>query len=171
MKKSTELRPVSRNAYKRFIERINIVITDTVKRVLMLDALDKYLAGNRTDYAAALTAECAMAFEMLRFEIDQAITRSEKARSRARYRKTAATIPEESKPEPQQPQAINPSGSDHDMPDEATLTIADNRPAEIYGYNPQPSIARLTRRQRRELMRSTLPKYRWQKPGVNTADR
>lgn len=168
MKKFTASRPVSKNAYNRFIEQINTVITDTGERALMLDTLDKYLAGNRSDYAAALPMACAMVFEMLRFDIDRAIARSEKARSRVRTRKTEAPTLSKSKPSPD----TKLSKSDFDMLNEIAHMIADSLPAEEDDEdNAQPFVAPLTRRQRRNLMRSARPKSRWQKPGISTAGR
>lgn len=81
---ATIIRPVSRKAYARFVERITLVFSDVDKINAMLAALDAYLGGNRDTYAGGLTPECALAFEMLRFEIDTAMARSAKARMRAR---------------------------------------------------------------------------------------
>ena len=76
MKKSTITRPVSPKSYARFVERINLVIADEAKRLSMLSALDRYLSGDRATYAEGLTPDCALAFEMLRYDIDLAIIRS-----------------------------------------------------------------------------------------------
>ncbi len=65
MKKSTILRPVSAKAYAGFVERINLVFADSDRRASMLLALGKYLDGDRNNYAAGLTVECRVAFEML----------------------------------------------------------------------------------------------------------
>ena len=93
MKKTTILRPVSAKAYAGFVERINLVFADSDRRASMLIALGKYLDGDRDNYAAGLTAECRVAFEMLRFDIDLAIARSAKARMRRSRR--AETKPED----------------------------------------------------------------------------
>ena len=98
MKKTTILRPVSAKAYAGFVERINLVFADSDRRASMLIALGKYLDGDRDNYAAGLTAECRVAFEMLRFDIDLAIARSAKARMRRSRR--AETKPEDHRAEP-----------------------------------------------------------------------
>ena len=89
MKKSAILRPVSQKAYARFVERITLVVTDASKREAMLAALDSYLDGNRDTYDCNLTPDCVMVFGMLRFEIDLAIARSAKARTRVRERRAS----------------------------------------------------------------------------------
>ena len=90
MKKSVILRPVSQKAYARFVERIILVVTDKYKCKAMLTALDSYLDGDRANYGRNLTPDCVMVFEMLRFEIDLAIARSARARTRNRSRRTPA---------------------------------------------------------------------------------
>ena len=75
---------MSQKAYARFVERISLVVTDASKREAMLAALDSYLDGNRDTYDCNLTPDCVMVFGMLRFEIDLAIARSAKARTRVR---------------------------------------------------------------------------------------
>lgn len=178
MKKSTATPlPVSKKAYNRFIERINIVITDTDKRAAMAKALDSYLSGDRTDYAAPLSSECAMVFEMLRFEIDQAITRSERARTRALARK-AQTIIAKDQPMAEITPTSQLSEEDLDKLREISRMIADaireeteyEEEADSCGAHndnllskPQPSVAPLTRRQRRDRQRRAHPKMRWQK--------
>ncbi len=78
---------MSQKAYARFVERISLVVTDASKREAMLAALDSYLDGNRDTYDCNLTPDCVMVFGMLRFEIDLAIARSAKARTRVRERR------------------------------------------------------------------------------------
>ncbi len=82
-------RPVSQNAYDTFVRRIYAVVPMDHRCGAMIEALDKYLAGDRETYAAHLDEHTAMAFEMLRFEIDKAIERSARAR-RPRRRKDVA---------------------------------------------------------------------------------
>lgn len=157
--------PVSKKAYNRFIERINIVITDIGKRAAMAKALDTYLTGNRTDYAAPLSPECAMVFEMLRFEIDQAITRSERARARALARK-AQSITAKDRPATEATPTSQLSEEDLDKLQEISRMIADviREEAEYEEEaTVQPSVAPLTRRQRRDRQRRAHPKMRWQK--------
>lgn len=81
--------PVSQKAYCDFLERISIVFPDLSIRVCIIAAMDKYLEGDRLWYTRELAPEYVMAFEMLRFDIDLAISRSEKAKERARRRKEA----------------------------------------------------------------------------------
>lgn len=92
MKKSAILRPVSQKAYDRFVKRIYLVVTNKTKREAMLAALDSYLDGNRDTYDRNLTPDCVMVFGMLRFEIELAMIRSAKARTRARRKQTEPEI-------------------------------------------------------------------------------
>lgn len=137
MKKSTITRPVSPKSYARFVERINLVIADEAKRLSMLSALDRYLSGDRATYAEGLTPDCALAFEMLRYDIDLAIIRSMRARMRARKRKNVATL------EPQPVTSAEGESTDSDA--------------------QQPLIAPPSRRQRRALLHSLRTKSRWRK--------
>lgn len=90
MEKKCSFIPVSKKSYAGFIERINSVFPDEVKRRAMLSALDMYLAGDRDTYDRGLTPDCVLAFSMLRFEIDLAIARSAKARMRIRKSRDAS---------------------------------------------------------------------------------
>lgn len=146
MKKSSVLRPVSRNAYARFVERITVVVTAPAKLKAMLAALDSYLDGNRVTYAAALTPDCAMVFEMLRFEIDLAIVRSARARSRTRthVKPSAAGV-------------IKPA--DCKRPSAAVVT-GNASPEENDTKDDSP---RLPRRLRRAVDRRARTKTRWRK--------
>ncbi|MDE6393797.1 MAG: hypothetical protein K2K77_00515, partial [Duncaniella sp.] len=83
MKKCTNTLPISQKAYQSFIDRINAIVGKSQQRRMMLDALDRYLRGDGSDYKSDLDATCAMAFEFLRVDIDAAIRRSTAARSRA----------------------------------------------------------------------------------------
>lgn len=87
MKKCTNNLPVSRKAYHSFIDRINAIVRKSQQRRMMLDALDRYLRGDSSDYNSDLDTTSAMAFEFLRVDIDAAIRRSAAARSRASMRK------------------------------------------------------------------------------------
>ncbi len=144
MKKSAILRPVSQKAYARFVERISIVVTDSVKREAMLTALDSYLDGNRETYDNSLSPDCAMVFEMLRFEIELAIARSAKARTRTRAPR-------------------KPAG---DKADDRAITAhqqaKDSGPAEDDTINITP---RVSRRMRRAVDRIARTKTRWRKLG------
>ncbi len=84
-------RPVSQKAYDTFVRRIYAVVPKDNRCADMIDALDKYLDGDRETYADALDEHTAITFEMLRFEIDLAIERSARAR-RPRRRKSAPQI-------------------------------------------------------------------------------
>lgn len=137
MKKSTITRPVSPKSYARFVERINLVISDEAKRLSMLSALDRYLSGDRATYAEGLTPDCALAFEMLRYDIDLAIIRSMRARMRARIRKNVTTL--ETQP----------------------VTSAEGESTDSDAQ--QPLIAPSSRRQRRALLHSLRTKSRWRK--------
>lgn len=86
-------RPVSEKAYKCFTERIRLVVRDPER---MIAALDLYLSGDKTTYADGLTEGESITFEMLRFEIDNAIDRSARARQRARARRQSAEMSEQS---------------------------------------------------------------------------
>lgn len=87
MKKCTNNLPVSQKAYQSFIDRINAIVKKAQQRRMMLDALDRYLHGDNSNYNSDLDATCAMAFEFLRADIDAAIRRSAAARSRASMRR------------------------------------------------------------------------------------
>lgn len=154
MKKTAAILPVSSKAYAGFRERIGQVITDHRKREAMYEALDKYLDGDVETYAGALTPDCAMAFEMLRFDIDQAITRSARARMRARLRKMGAT--------PEMRREIEKAAADI----EAACRALAESPACDDGMcdgEQKPFVAPLSRRQRRRRERTALPKTKWRK--------
>lgn len=144
MKKSTRPRAVSQMAYARFIERICLVISDPCERLAMVVALDKYLEGDRVTFAAGLPAGCALAFEMLRFDIDLAIGRSARARERARKRKDAAEA------------ASAPAAKRSTQP-KATVVATDENDGVTAG-TPAPVVHK-SRRQRRAETRRV--KTRW----------
>ena len=150
MKKSIALRPVSQKAYAGFVDRINLIIRDSGKRAAMLAALDRYLEGDRDTYTSGLTLDCVMAFEMLRFDIDLAIARSQKARMRVRKSKTAVA---------NQPSPIATDKSQMGQPAEQ-LPIIEDAEAET---EPDPMVPHISRRQRRAITRSITPKSRWRK--------
>lgn len=160
MKKTTSLRPVSAKAYAGFVERINHVFTDSCRRASMLIALGKYLDGDKDAYAAELTAECRIAFEMLRFDIDLAIARSAKARMR-RSRK-AVTISEDQKDKlmPSH-KAVIADETSPAMNDRACREDCDNKEGENAGEKSLPMIPRRVRRAAAK--RLTHPKLRWRK--------
>lgn len=74
--------PVSRKAYEGFVARINDVMGTSRKAQMMIDAMDRYLAGD-SDCTSKLDSGCRMAFEFLRQDIDVAMLRSKRARERA----------------------------------------------------------------------------------------
>ena len=153
MKKSASLRPVSQKAYARFVERIHLVISDKAKRKTMLATLDSYLDGDRQTYVCNLTPDCVMVFEMLRFEIDLAIARSVKARSRVR-RKTAKA------------EADNNIRSSHHPADNKTIEKPGNNPDSNTKSADDDSIEitpRVSRRIRRAVDRIARTKTKWRK--------
>lgn len=78
--------PISKNAYKRFVERICELLADDAEGAeAMLGALDSYLAGDDA-YADGLAAAYRLAFGVLRQDVDLAKARSAKARMRAAKR-------------------------------------------------------------------------------------
>lgn len=83
--------PISRNAYKRFINRIISVFADDPSGMSeMITAFDSYL----TDPASPINfinPSMRAAFSFLRQDIDVAIERSRRARQRALARKSSAT--------------------------------------------------------------------------------
>lgn len=83
-KSISKMRPVSQKAYDGFIMRIKSVAFSYYERQAMIEALDRYLDGEKGNYCRGLSREFVMVFEMLRFEVDAAISRSEKARARRR---------------------------------------------------------------------------------------
>ncbi len=151
MKKSTITRPVSPKSYARFVERINLVIADEAKRLSMLSALDRYLSGDRATYAEGLTPDCALAFEMLRYDIDLAIIRSMRARMRARTRKN---------------ESEKNVATSETAPNVTTLETQPVTPGEGESTDSdaqQPLIVPPSRRQRRALLHSLRTKSRWRK--------
>lgn len=96
MKKTTSSKypanlPISRNAYKRFINRIISVFADDPAGMSeMITAFDSYL----TDPASPIifiNPSMRVAFSFLRQDIDIAIERSRRARQRALARKASTT--------------------------------------------------------------------------------
>jgi len=191
MKKSIVIRPVSQKAYDRFVERISLVITDLHKRDAMFAALDKYLEGDRDTYDCGLTPDCMLAFGMLRFEIDQAMTRSAKARMRARKRRKAVSEdvnPSRKTDEPVVDEA-KPVGAEAGRCSMADLLnmwrevtenysakagrssdgkacdeACDNDGSDDMDYDEnEVFVAPKTRRQRRAEQRCARPKARWSK--------
>lgn len=78
---------ISRNAYKRFVDRIlKVYLPDVESADVMISALDAYLSGG-LDAVSITDASMRTAFAFLRQEIDVAIERSRRARERARIRK------------------------------------------------------------------------------------
>lgn len=156
MKKLTILRPVSEKAYASFVERICHVIADKRKRATMLIALERYLAGDRETYALDLTPDCMFAFEMLRFDIDLAITRSAKARKRVRKGKTQASVAAP---------AAEKKHDDMSASAEQAVDTCEKIPAEPTGEceEGEKFVRPMTRRQRRQKERWMRPKMRWSK--------
>lgn len=148
MKKSLPLLPVSQKAYTSFIERIFRIFTVESQRTSMLIALDRYLMGDKS-YAGDLAPECAMAFEMLRFDIDLAIARSASARLRARQRKENT--------------ACGNLPSTHDRRISAKVDSSEPvSPEEKEGEGESlPFIRPKSRRQRRAETRLSKPKKKW----------
>ena len=144
MKKSTRPRAVSQTAYARFVERISLVISEPCERLAMIVALDKYLEGDRVTYAAGLPDGCALAFEMLRFEIDLAIDRSARARERARKRKDEAEA------------ASAPASKRSTQPKATVITTDENDGVTV--ETPAPVVLKSRRQRRAESRR---PKTRW----------
>lgn len=153
MKKSANLRPVSHKAYARFVERISTVITDSTKQKAMLAALDSYLDGDRETYDRALTPDCAMTFAMLRFEIDLAISRSAKARTRARKKSTDIQSRKAS--------GVTPIITDRNH--QKTTVKATAKPTPAEDDDTIENSLRLPRRIRRATERKAQVKTRWRK--------
>ena len=151
MKKSAHLRPVSHKAYARFVERISLVVSDKTKRESLLAALDSYLDGDRDTYDSNLTPDCAMVFGMLRFEIDLAIDRSAKARTRhIRSRRQSVKAESACHDNPIQPSVNEVNNvTDVNSPDDDTIEIT----------------PRVSRRMRRAVERIARTKTRWRKLG------
>lgn len=81
---------VSSRSYDKFVKRIESVIVDEDARRRMTAAMQLYLAGYTDRCMEQLDEAERMAFEMLRFELDEAMRRSVRARESARRRKAAA---------------------------------------------------------------------------------
>ena len=78
---------VSRKAYAEFVGRIcQVFASDTPGKEVMLNALDRYLSGERS-VVETLDGTMRMIFEFLRYDVDKAIERSRRARERARNRR------------------------------------------------------------------------------------
>ena len=159
MKKSVILRPVSNKAYMRFVERIHLVITDSAKRRAMLAALDSYLDGNRDTYDSELTPDCVMVFGMLRFEIDLAISRSAKARTRAQRKSTC--------PEPRKAAGVTPLTTDskHIKTTAKAKVTPGTQSTPAEDDKTIEDTPQLPRRIRRAVDRKTRAKTRWGKLG------
>ena len=83
--------PISRNAYKRFINRIISVFADDPSGMSeMITAFDSYLADPASPINF-INPSMRAAFSFLRQDIDVAIERSRRARQRALARKSSAT--------------------------------------------------------------------------------
>lgn len=148
MKKSTALsrRPVSDKAYVSFVERVVRVFADVEKRKAMIAAIDRYLDGDRSMYAEGLAPDCVLAFEMLRFDIDEAIARSAKARMRVRKRREGS---------------LANTDKQQDSPAKADRAVdADNKADDEAESKVVPP---LSRRQRRAIKRGLTVKSRWRK--------
>ncbi|MEZ3564735.1 MAG: hypothetical protein K1V72_10490 [Duncaniella sp.] len=101
---------VSSRSYDKFVKRIESVIADEDARRRMIAAMQLYLAGYTDRCMEQLDDAERMAFEMLRFELDEAMRRSVRARESARRRKAAAeggevcqassTLPADGVPDP-----------------------------------------------------------------------
>lgn len=81
---------VSSKSYDKFVKRIESVIADEDARKRMISAMQLYLAGYTDSCMEHLDEACRMAFEFMRFELDEAMRRSVRARERARRRKAVA---------------------------------------------------------------------------------
>lgn len=157
---SSSLRPVSKNAYNSFIDRISRVMPDDASRTIMVIALDCYLAGDQ-GFASALNDGMRMVFEMLRFDVDKAIERSARARARRRPQKgdePAQEVKSESLSEvkaevkvKKRPALTSPLPY---VPDEM-YEDSEEMPEEIF----------VSRRMRRAAAQAMRPKRRWQKIG------
>lgn len=108
MKKTTTSKypanlPISRNAYKRFINRIISVFADDPAGMSeMITAFDSYLAAPASPINF-INPSMRAAFSFLRQDIDVAIERSRRARQRALARKATVT--------PSTPNAITPEAT------------------------------------------------------------
>lgn len=143
--KSASALPISRKAYLRFTDRINRVYgSGSANATRMLTVLDRYLAG---DYLAGETLPVSerTAFAFLRHEIDMAISRSCKARERARLRRAGA---ETATP-------TEPALSEETQPEPATSTTEPDTPTlgAPANDNPAPGTPRV------ELFYETVPTY------------
>lgn len=138
MKKSQSQLPISRKAYKGFIERINSAIGEADRAILLVNALDSYLRGE-DDYVCGLDDGLRLAFIFLRQDIDMAMARSAKARERAARRKAIA----ESNSETESAQTELPV---HDV----KVYYDETRQEQI---KPERFVPPLSRRERRALDR------------------
>lgn len=145
--------PVSVKAYRTLRERIDLIVTDEHNRTLMTEALDRYLDGDRTTFADALDEKHRLAFEFLRFDIDQALIRSERARKRRRNRVTADISADTAD-----------AATTHQSPQSAAQPTHDGKPATPMHSAPEipiinccaplaPAIPRQSRRERRAAAR------------------
>lgn len=80
---------VSSKSYEKFVSRIESVARDEDSRRRLIAAMQLYLMGYTDECMKGLDGACRMAFGMLRFELDEAMRRSGRARERARRRKAA----------------------------------------------------------------------------------
>lgn len=128
MKKTTTSKypanlPISRNAYKRFINRIISVFADDPTGMSeMIAAFDSYLADPASPIQF-INPSMRAAFSFLRQDIDVAIERSRRARQRALARKSTAT--------PSTPTATTPGGT--------TTHIPSTTPEDTYSPSHAPS--------------------------------
>ena len=146
--------PVSRKAYKGFVNRINTVLGNSETASAMVHALDLYLEGGK-DYAAGLDAQSRMAFEFLRQEIDIAVERSRKARARAALRRrqhTEATAPTPSPTGIKALEAIIDT-TEAIIKDEATVDTFVSQVNEYFGID-ETQARPLSRHQRRAIART-----------------
>lgn len=134
MKKTTTSKypanlPISRNAYKRFINRIISVFADDPSGMSeMIAAFDSYLADPASPINF-INPSMRAAFSFLRQDIDVAIERSSRARQRALARK--ATAP------PSTPNATTPEGTISHIP--STTPECTSSPSHVSSTTPEPT--------------------------------
>lgn len=136
MKKTTSSKyptnlPISRNAYKRFINRIISVFADDPAGMSeMITAFDSYL----TDPASPIifiNPSMRVAFSFLRQDIDVAIERSRRARQRALARKASTT--------PSTADATTPKDTTSHIP--ATPPKGTTSPAHVSTTTPEATTS------------------------------
>lgn len=126
--------PVSKNSYNRLVGYINTVFANDPNCRRIVKALDHYLQGDREFYLDKLPREYRMAFQMLIFEIEAAMRRSENARQRAISRRHKVEEPrvEESTTVAEPSPARSETSS-------ATETVSDTCPTEPLPNPSKPS--------------------------------